>query len=140
MVEVEVGFVVEGHGDTKAVPEVFRRICAVEFPGVLVRLRQIIRVSRDKLKRPGELERTIELLARWLGGNRAILVTIDTEGEPPGCLGPELLQRALSQGCVDIHERGCDGTGDHSGAAPAAIELLRRQPVRRLELDADEGL
>jgi hypothetical protein len=93
MNELEVGFVVEGHGDTKAVPEVFRRIAAVEFPGLPIRMREIMRVPRDRLiKRPGELERTIELLSRRLAGNRAILITIDTEGERPGCLGPDLLK------------------------------------------------
>jgi hypothetical protein len=92
--EVEVGFVVEGHGDTRAVPELFRRVAEAEFPGLLIVAREVFRVSRDKLKRPDELERTVELLSRRLAGRRAILITIDTEGERPGCLGPQLLKRA----------------------------------------------
>lgn len=97
MIDIEVGFVVEGHGDTQAVPEVFRRIVSVEFPGVPIRFRETLRVPRDKLKKPGELERAVEFLSRRLGGSRAILITIDTEGERPGCLGPSLLERARKQ-------------------------------------------
>ena len=92
--EFEVGFVVEGHGDIKAVPTVFRRIAELEFPQLRVITREVFRVARDKLKKQDELERTVELLARRLNGTRAILITIDTEGEAPGCLGPELLRRA----------------------------------------------
>jgi hypothetical protein len=95
--EIEVGFVVEGQGDTKAVPALFRRVAEIEFPGLLIITREVFRVSRDKLKREGELERTIELLSRRLTGRRAILITIDTEGEAPGCLGPTLLNRAQNK-------------------------------------------
>lgn len=92
--ELEMGFVVEGHGDSKAVPTVFRRVAAIECPELRIITREPARVQKDKLKRPGEMERTVELLARRLSGRRAILITIDTEGEAPGCLGPQLLERA----------------------------------------------
>lgn len=91
---IEVGFVVEGHGDSKAVPVVFRRIAEVEFPNLGIIDRVVFRVSRDKLKGPGEVERVVEFIARRFQKPGAILIVIDSEGERPGCLGPLLLERA----------------------------------------------
>ena len=49
MTELEVGFIVEGHGDIKAVPALFRRVAGIECPGLLVITREVIRVSRDTI-------------------------------------------------------------------------------------------
>ena len=91
---IEVGFIVEGHGDVKAVPVAFRRIVELQFPGLQTRLRDPFRVPRDKLKKDGELERTVEFVARGLTGRRVILVLIDSEEDCPAELAPDLLRRA----------------------------------------------
>ena len=95
--EIELGIVVEGHGEIKAIPALVRRIAAIEQPNCFVHTREVFRVSRDKLVKPGELERTIEFVARRLSGSRAILVTVDTDGDLPCILGPALLARATKQ-------------------------------------------
>ena len=92
---IEAGFIVEGHGDVKAVPVAFRRIVESQFPGLQTRLRNPFRVPRDKLKKDGELERTVEFVARGLTGRRVILVLIDGEGDCPAELAPDLLRRAM---------------------------------------------
>jgi hypothetical protein len=91
---IEAGFIVEGHGDVKAVPVVFRRVVEWQFPGLPMVLRDPFRVPRDKLKKDGELERTVEFVSRQLKGRRAILILIDSEGDCPATLAPSLLRRA----------------------------------------------
>jgi len=59
-------------------------------------LRRVIRKHRGAIIRPGELERDVELAARYLGGPGAILILLDADDDCPAHLGPELLQRARS--------------------------------------------
>lgn len=91
---IRAGFIVEGHGDVKAVPVLFRRIVRLHFPDLEVISHNPFRVPRDKLKKEGELERTVEFVARGLENRRVILVLIDSEDDCPAQLGPSLLDRA----------------------------------------------
>jgi Domain of unknown function (DUF4276) len=91
---IEVGFIVEGHGDVDAVPLVFRRIVENELPDEILICRTVLRVARDKLKRAGELERAVEFVARKVGQSGCVFISIDSEGDCPAHLGPMLLERA----------------------------------------------
>ena len=89
-----IATVVEGHGEVASLPIVIRRILAEADPTSFANIIQPIRKSRDSLLRPNELERAVELAARRINRNGAIIVVLDSDGEPPCQLGPELLNRA----------------------------------------------
>lgn len=93
---VRLACIVEGHGEVSAVPVLLRRLAALVDPGLAVHIPQPIRVPRDKLVKQGELERAVELAARKIGGQGAIVVLVDSHGDCPAHLGPQLLQRALN--------------------------------------------
>jgi hypothetical protein len=86
--------IVEGHGEIEAVPITIRRIAHLVAPELSLKIHQPFRVPRNKLVKPGELERSVELAARRTGGNGAILIVLDGDDECPAALGPELLARA----------------------------------------------
>ena len=60
---LRVGVIVEGHGDVDAVPLLIRRI-AQTFWSTQVDVLRPHRVARSKVVKAGELERTIEIVAR----------------------------------------------------------------------------
>lgn len=93
---VHIGCIVEGQGDEEAVPELIRRLAQRSHPYVRVDCRAVQRVKRQKLVKPGELERSVEVLARKLTLPRGVLILVDSDREPPGCEAPKLLQRAKS--------------------------------------------
>lgn len=89
-----IGFIVEGHGDTEALPVLWRRICNAIQPGVSFQVAGKFRLPKQKLLKQGELERAMELL-RWKVGRRgAILVLLDSDDDCPVTLGKILLARA----------------------------------------------
>lgn len=93
---MNVGAIVEGHGDVLSTPELIRRVArerSLSFPTVLAPHR----VPRSRLVRDGELERAVELLARKVGADGAILILLDADDDCPADLGPELLKRARAQ-------------------------------------------
>ena len=92
--KIEAGFIVEGHGDVEAVPAVFRRIAKLTYPTALIVSPTPFRVPKDRLRRSGELERTVEFVARTLNGQGLILITVDSDNDLPCILGPELRLRA----------------------------------------------
>ncbi len=92
---MKIGCIVEGHGEEQAVPVLLRRFAAERFdPPRGIEAPAMLRVSKDKLKKPGELERSVELMARRLGGRGSILVLLDADDDPACTLGPALLARA----------------------------------------------
>jgi hypothetical protein len=91
---LNLGSIVEGHGEVEAVPVLIRRIQAELSPGLDLRICRPWRIGRDKLIQAGELERAVELLARQLEAPRAILILIDADLDCPRDLGPNLLARA----------------------------------------------
>lgn len=90
---IDLACIVEGDGDVEAVPILIRRIVPDIAPGLVLKA-HTFRVSRPKLVKPGELERSIELAARRAGKGGAILVVLDSDDDCPATLGPELLDRA----------------------------------------------
>jgi hypothetical protein len=91
---MRIGCIVEGHGEEQAVPILLRRFAERLDPTKALERPVIVRGSRDKLKKPGELERAVELVARKLGGSGGILVLLDADDDLPCLLGPDLLARA----------------------------------------------
>lgn len=78
--------IVEGHAETESVPVLLRRLgipCVRPF-----------RVKRNKVVKPGELERAITLATMDRAGATAVLVLLDADDDCPAALAPALLQRA----------------------------------------------
>ena len=96
----QIGCIVKGHGEVEAVPILIRRIAGKLYPDLSIVIPGPIRCSRDKVVKPGELERTVELAARKIG-----------DGDCPAQLGPALLERALR-----VH-----------GNLPIAVVLAKRE-------------
>lgn len=98
MNRVRIATIVEGHGEVEALPVLIRRI-AVEVDSALdAKIWPIIRVPADRLKKQGELERTVDLAARKLGGEGAVFILLDCDWDD-GCPkwdAPVLLDRARS--------------------------------------------
>lgn len=86
--------VVEGHGDCDAIPVLVRRVAESLFPPVYPRVESPLRVPRNRLIKPGELERAVEYSARRVGQEGRVLIVIDADDDCPATLGPELLRRA----------------------------------------------
>lgn len=86
--------IVEGHGECAAVPVLVRRIAGTLDPTCVPVVDPVIRVPGARLVKQGELERTVELAARKLGGRGGILIVLDCDDGCPAREGPALLQRA----------------------------------------------
>jgi hypothetical protein len=93
---VSLGCIVEGDGEKRAVPKLLARIASHFTLDVQLRIPEPFMAGRNKLIKPGEIERTIELVARRLTAPRGILILIDADDDCPARLGPELLARATA--------------------------------------------
>lgn len=89
---MNLGVIVEGHGECIAVPILLRRIA--DSAGLPCNVLAPLRVGRLKLQRPGELERSVSLLADKVGPGGALLVLVDADDDLPCQVGPSLLARA----------------------------------------------
>jgi hypothetical protein len=86
--------IVEGHGESQAVPILFNRLIAEFDLGVQISIERPIRQPKSSLIKEGGLERAIELAAIASGDNDVIFVLIDSDGDCPRNRAPELLARA----------------------------------------------
>lgn len=89
-----IAVIVEGHGETEAVPILVRRIALEVSPASVVHVPRPIRVKRQRIVKPGELEGAVELAAERAGANGGILILLDANGDCPAKLASRLLQRA----------------------------------------------
>lgn len=88
--------IVEGHGEVEAVPVLIRRIALETLDLPRVDVPHPLRVPADRVRKAGELEKAVELLARkdpHLGGV-LVLLDCDWPGACPAREGPLLLERA----------------------------------------------
>ena len=92
---VQIGCIVEGHGEVEAVPILIRRIASNLYPELGIDTPRPIRISRSKVIREDKLEQAVELAARNIKGQGAIFILLDSDDDCPAQLGPELLCRAL---------------------------------------------
>ncbi len=91
----EISCIVEGQGDSVAVPILIRRIVTALEPTLLLHIPQPpIRVSRDKIVKSQELETAVEAAAEKNNGSGAILLLMDADADCPATLAPQLLLRA----------------------------------------------
>jgi hypothetical protein len=90
---VQIGCIVEGHGEVNAVPALIRRIAAELDPGLAVTIPQPVRIPKTKLLRPQELERAVRLAALNIAGQGGLLLLLDSDEDCPAQMGPELLRR-----------------------------------------------
>lgn len=90
----DLACIVEGHGEIEAIPVTIRRIANLVAPKLALKIHEPFRVPRNRLVKPDELERSVELAARRAGRNGAILIVLDGDDDCPAALGPELLARA----------------------------------------------
>lgn len=88
---MNVGTIVEGHGEVEAVPIVIRRIVGEHHPGLPVQVPSPLRLSRGKMAIPSELSRAVELMARKAGDGAPVLIFLDADDDCPAELGPRLL-------------------------------------------------
>ena len=64
--------IVEGDGEVQAVPILIRRIANAAAPGLFPDVPKPIRVRRDRILKPGEIERYVELAANQADRNGGI--------------------------------------------------------------------
>jgi len=83
--------IVEGQSEVESVPVLLRRLIHGQAAST-IGIRRPIRVKRQRVVKPGELERTVELAAMQ-PDCRAILVLLDADDDCPAILGPDLLHR-----------------------------------------------
>jgi hypothetical protein len=89
---MNLGLLVEGHGEVYAAPVLVRRIA-----GSLARpcvIRSVLRQPRSMTIKAGELERAVTLLGNKVGPGGGILVLIDADDDLACTLGPDLMLRA----------------------------------------------
>jgi hypothetical protein len=85
--------IVEGKAEVESVPILLRRILA-GLPGASdIQVARPFRVPRNRIVRPGELERALAQVVRDRAGVGAILVVIDADDDPPAELAERLLDR-----------------------------------------------
>lgn len=90
--------ILEGQGDVGSIPLIVRRIAALS--GIYDLQIQTVRVKRNRVVRPDELEKSIEVAARLVAASGSppeqggILVCLDADDDLPCVLGPELSRRA----------------------------------------------
>ena len=123
---IKIGCIVEGQGDVKAVPLLIRRIASEHYPKMVVDIPRPIRVHRNQVVQPDELEQEVELAARRIGGQGAIFIILDSDDDCPAELGPALLRRA-SQARSDLPIAVVIAKSEFEAWFLAAAESLRGQ-------------
>lgn len=93
---ITIACIVEGHGEREAVPVLIRRIAQAVAPEIPVVVRPPIRTPKGRLLKAGELERAVDLAARYTQPSGAVVVVVDADDDCPAELGPALLNRAQS--------------------------------------------
>jgi Domain of unknown function (DUF4276) len=91
---MNLGLLVEGHGEVQAVPILVRRVA--ESLGLPCVVRSVLRQPRSTILKAGELERAITLLGNKVGEGGCILVMLDADDDLACELGPQLLRRAAA--------------------------------------------
>jgi len=92
--KVKISCIVEGHGEVKTVPILIRRLAKIHYPIIEINIPQPIRIHRNRINKKEELIQAVELAARKINGQGAILIILDSDDECPAELGPSLLHRA----------------------------------------------
>ena len=94
--KVNIGCVVEGKSEVKAVPILIRRVAAIHFPELELVVPTPIRFPRNKVFKVGELEHAVGIAVQRAGRQGAILIIFDSDDDCPAELAPTLLHRISS--------------------------------------------
>ena len=94
---MKIASIVEGEGDVAAFPILLRRAAHALGLHDLPVLLPPVRVSRSLIAREAELRRYVELLARKVGPEDAIVIALDADDDCPARLGPLLSGWAFAQ-------------------------------------------
>jgi len=139
---VKIGCIVEGESEVKTVPLLIRRIAANLYPELPIVVPPPIRRPRNKVVKENELERSVEFVARQIGGQGAIFIILDSDKDCPAELGPALLHRA-SQARRDLPIAVVIAKNEFEAWFLAAAESLRGRRGLRNDLnppDNPEGI
>lgn len=90
---LDITVVVEGKGETIAVPVLLRRIAGAAAPGLNLSI-SVIRRGRQLVVKKPHFEKFIDLAARRVRPTGLILVLLDADTDCPAELGPLLVRRA----------------------------------------------
>ena len=85
--------IVEGQAECESVPILLRRILAQILSEYRLQVATPFRVKRNRVVRPGEIERAVELAVRDREGAACLIVLLDADDDCPATLGPALLDR-----------------------------------------------
>lgn len=92
---MKLGLIVEGHGETTAMPILVRRIAERIVPSAPPNiLLPPFRVTKGLMLKANELERAVEFVCRKTGPDGKLLIVVDADDDCPVHLGAELLRRA----------------------------------------------
>ena len=91
---LKIGCIVEGQGDVAAVPVLIQHIAAERYPEMVIDIPRPIRVNRNQVVLPDQLEQEVKLATQKIGGKGAIFIILDSDDDCPAQLGPALLNRA----------------------------------------------
>ena len=100
--------IVEGHGETGAVPELIRRIASITQPNRMVQCPAPLRVKRDrflKFQDENDFHRYLLLAAGKLRQcDGAVFILLDSEGDCPADRAKEIRRKAVEViGHVSVH-------------------------------------
>lgn len=121
-----IGCIVEGHADVKAVPQVLRRLAA-ESQIYDVRFLPPHRVPRNQLivpgSRPGrELDRVLAFQSSRVGGDGLLVVMVDADDDDPDAVHSIV---ATAGEVYDCHLQPVAATREYEAWFLAALESLR---------------
>ncbi len=91
---MNIGVIVEGHGEESAVPLLLRRLARWLDPELTIGVVQPLRLPKGKMLKEPELRRAVELVARKAGAGAPILVLVDADEGAACVMGPRLLSWA----------------------------------------------
>ena len=101
---MNLGLIVEGHGDIRAMPILLRRIVSGICPDFELRIPEPYRLKRGWMTKETELRKAIELMARKAGSGAPILIVLDAD-QDRGCqIAPEI--QSMGQRIRDDHPVG----------------------------------
>ncbi|MBM4029694.1 MAG: DUF4276 family protein [Planctomycetes bacterium] len=96
MSEIRVAAIVGGRGEKESLPILFRRIAATFDPSLVVHVQPVLSIPENLLAKTGELEKSVEFVARRIGKRAGIFILVDCDwaGSCPKNDAPVWLKRA----------------------------------------------
>ncbi len=134
---MRISCIVEGHGESEALPILLRRLRDVIAPELPLEVRKPMRVPRSNLGKADDLKRYVELAAAQTDDDGGILVLLDADDDLPCELGPRLLAYA-KQVRPDRQVRVVAAAREFEAWFLAAAESLRGRRGLPTDLTAPE--